>query len=331
MPDFKPTAEFLASAPAAVLLTHERPDGDAIGSVAGLAHYFQCTGRKVEIWLYMPPPERYARLLKDLVWRAVGPTAIPNSAGAPWIVCDTCALNQLTPVAEAIKARGGLDWALDHHLVRDPICKGGLLDETASATGLLVYESVVAAGWEPHATAAEALFTAICTDTGWFRFSNADERTYRAAAGLLRCGVQPAELYDRLYQNDSRARLNLIAETLAGLEVFEDGRIAVMTLTQESFRRHRANAADTENITDEAARLRGVNVVLLFVEMQDGRVRCSFRSKRDIDVNKIAQGFGGGGHARASGARVAGAMADVKKAVIAAVTEAVKTAAQDGR
>ena len=183
---------------------------------------------------------------------------------------------------------------------------------------------LLAAGWDIHATAAEALFTAICTDTGWFRFSNADARTYRAGAALIDAGAKTAELYDRLYQNDSPARLGLVAETLAGLEVYENGQVAVMTLTQESFRRTRATSNDTENLTDEAGRLRGVNVVLLFVEMHDGKVRCSFRSKRDVDMNKIAARFGGGGHARASGARIPGTLAEVKKQVLAAVGEAVR-------
>jgi phosphoesterase RecJ-like protein len=326
MANLQPTVEFLSRAPGAVLLTHERPDGDALGSVAGLAHWFQSGGRPAEIWLYAPPPERYAHLLRDLIWRVLEPGARPPQRDWPWVVADTCSYNQLTPVAEAIRARGGADWAIDHHLTRDPLYKGALIDESAAATGLLVYEIVRAAGHVPHAAAAEAIFTAICTDTGWFRFSNADARTFRAAAGLIDAGAKVAETYERLYQNDAPSRMALVAEALSGMELHENGAVAVLTLTQESFRRSGATSADTEGLTDEAGRLRGVNVVLLFVEMNDGKVRCSLRSKRDVDVNKVAARFGGGGHARASGARIPGSPAEVKPMVISAVVEALRAA-----
>lgn len=328
MPDYRPTADFLRSiAGDAVILTHERPDGDAVGSTAGLAHYLQATGRRPEICFYQQPPDRYRHLLADVPWRTLEPGAAPVDDGRPWLLVDTCTYVQINSVAGAVKTRGGVDWVIDHHLARDPMYRGALLDETASAAGLLVFESVVAAGWKPHPAAAEALFTALVTDTGWMRFSSADARTYRAATSLVACGVKPDETYERLYQNDSPARLALVCEALTSLELHAGGTVALMALTQDSFRRARATPADTENLTDEAARLRGVNVIVMLVEMDNGQVRCSLRSKRHVDVNAVAGRFGGGGHARASGARIPGTMVDVKPRMLEAILEAVATAA----
>jgi phosphoesterase RecJ-like protein len=328
--EFRSTLSFLSSVRSALLLTHERPDGDAVGSVAGLAHLLRALGKpadSVEVLLYAPPPERFAHLLDGFPVVVHEPgTPMDTRPADSWILADTCSYQQVSPVADAIRARGGVDWVIDHHLTRDPMFRGSLIDTGASATGLLAAELFAAAGITPSPAAARAMYTAIATDTGWFRHSSADARTYRAAAALVEAGARPAESFEGLFQGDSPARTRLLGEALTTLELHEGGRVACISVTQEAVRRAGAGPQDSDGFTDEPAKIRGVNVVVVFSEIGDGRIRCNFRSKRDVDVNVLAARLGGGGHARAAGARIPGPLPEVKAAVLAAVGEMVRAA-----
>jgi phosphoesterase RecJ-like protein len=191
-----------------------------------------------------------------------------------------------------------------------------LVDSSAAATGLIVLDLMKHAGWAVTERVAEALFVAIATDTGWFQFSNTDSRVYAACAELTDAGAKPTQVYERLYQNFSQGRFRLMLAMLATLELHFDGRFAVQHILLRDFERTGTTYADTENLVNECHRIGTVKASALFVELKDGRVRCSLRSRGAINVSEIAEKFDGGGHKSAAGAYLPGPLENAKQFIL---------------
>jgi phosphoesterase RecJ-like protein len=183
-----------------------------------------------------------------------------------------------------------------------------------------IYDLLKYANWPVTEKMAEALFVAVATDTGWFQFGNTNSRVYRACAELIDAGAKPAEIYDNLYQNFSQSRFKLMAAMLNTLELHFDGRYAAQHLRREDFEKTGAAFKDTENLIDECRRIGTVEVAALFVELADGRIKCSLRSRGTVDVRTIAQKFGGGGHKMAAGVHLPGPLEEVKRLIFKEVT-----------
>lgn len=309
-----------------LLVTHRRPDGDAIGSLVGLALAVRKLGLDPQAALFDPLPARFALFSDSLHWYAWDEArgVLEKDCDAV-VLLDTCALSQLEPIA-AFLARGPRILVIDHHATRDPIGVRDedlrLLDDTACATALLVAEWAQAAGIALQGQLATALFTGIATDTGWFRYSNTDGRAMRMASELVSAGVDVGELYQRIYEQEPLAKLKLVAHLLNNLELHADGRLACMYLRPEDFRKAGADPSMTDDLVNEAGRLAGTQVTLLFT--QDGdEVRVNLRSKGQLDVAELARRYGGGGHSRAAGVRLAGRWETVVPRFIADCVEAL--------
>jgi phosphoesterase RecJ-like protein len=293
-----------------LLVSHERPDGDSLGAMAAMSLVLRKRGVEPAAVLFDPLPEAYAFLgsaAKWYVWDEVRDVVAANCDGV--VILDTCALSQLEPVA-AFLAQAPRTMIIDHHATRDPIgTRDGdlrLFDDTASATSLIVAEWIRSIGLPFDEPLATALFTGIATDCGWFRFTNTDARTMRMAADLVEAGADASEIHSTLYQQEPPAKLRLIVCALNSLDLKADGKLAVMYLRRPDFEATGADSRMTENLVNEAARLGCTEATLLFIEEPDHTVRVNFRSKRELDVSMLARRFGGGGHARAAGARLRG-------------------------
>jgi phosphoesterase RecJ-like protein len=273
--------------------------------------------------LFAPFPPRYAHLEPLAQWDQWD-DALKEQVDSV-VILDTCSNAQLEPVANFLVTAPPV-LVVDHHATRDTIatraCDLRVLDETASATCLLVAELVRALGTPFDTSLATALFTGMATDTGWFAFQNTDARTLRMAAELVEAGADAPRIYRGLYQQDSVARLRLVGRMLSQLRVHADGRVAVLGLRMGDFQAAGANMSMTEDLINEAVRLAGVEAVLLFTEEPE-IVRVNFRSRDWLDVARLAQQFGGGGHVRAAGARVRGAWDDVVSHVLATTEQAL--------
>lgn len=317
-----------------VLLSHVRADGDALGSLLGLARLLRARGAAPIVAVFDEPAARYAELVRGETL-AQWDGAMPADADGV-VVLDTCSWAQLDPAAAALRTSPLPRVVVDHHATRDHLTQPGAgpvlherIDESASACALLVYEWAVAMGWSISAGAAEALFVGVATDTGWFRFSNTDARTLRAAAALLDAGVRADRWYTLMYESASIARTRLEGAMLAAAQTTDDGRVVWSTLTQAMFDQAGAARTETEDLIHGLQRIAGTVVALLFVEEPDGRVRASLRSRpphvcgHDVDVAAIAAPFGGGGHARAAGARLTCPMDDAHRRVLDAVQAAL--------
>ncbi len=310
-----------------LLISHEKPDGDALGSLAAMRAFLTRAGADATAMLFDELPGRYAfmeRLGALAVWgRDVGAADLERYDSL--VILDTCSFSQLSPLAEWIRSATIPKLAVDHHVSRDVPVDVLLVDESAAATCLVLYEWARAAGWEIDEGTAEALFIGLATDTGWFHHSNTDARALAAAAELARRGADAHRLYDEIYLRDSAGRVRLLGAALESLEMLAGERVAVMTLPAGVFSPVGATAADTEDIINEPLRIASVGVSVLLVE-QEGVIRVSLRSKpprgageADVDVAAIAQALGGGGHRRAAGVRVGGSLAEARRRVVEAV------------
>lgn len=315
---FQQAASMLRSWHHPLVVTHARPDGDALGSVLALRSLLRALGSNPLCLLFDPVPAPYASLTEGdplpVFGQDVGEDGLRGVDGV--VILDTCAYAQLTPLADWLRAASVPIIAVDHHVTRDVPGDAHLIDTTAAAAALIVYDWARVMDWPLDSAAQEALFLGIATDTGWFAFGNSDARALEAAAALVRGGVRPHELYIRVYQSERVPKVHLLGAALETLELLDDGRVAVMQLTRAAFERFGAQPSDTEGIINEPLRIGSVDVSVLFVEGAEGVIRTSFRSKRDADVAAIAASFGGGGHVNAAGARIDGKLSTVRKRVL---------------
>jgi len=296
----------ISAAARLLVVTHARPDGDALGSLAALCGAARAAGKQTATLVPGDVPERYDFLLAgDRPAPAERFAELANWADAV-IIVDTCALAQLDGLDDQLAAAREKIVVIDHHATTDDIGALRWLDTSAAAAGVMVGELLDALGWPVDLKTAEALMTAMTTDTGWFHYSNTDGRCLRAAARLFDAGVEGDKLYRRLFQADRPERMMLLSRALVSLELPAAGSIATMKLRLADFAETGARQDETENIVNEPMRMGRVKVSMLLVQTPDDGGRCvrvSLRSRGGVDVAAIARRFGGGGHVRAAGLR----------------------------
>jgi len=323
---YQQALELIDRATNVLITTHTKPDGDACGCVAVLSEALRARGKTVQPVLLSTAPDWYRFLFdEELPVLAAEPQVDELIAGALGdfdliVIADTNSYSQLPRFERYLRQTAAPVLVIDHHATSDGLGQVQLVDTTAAAAGLVTYEFLHHAGWPITEKMAEALFVAIATDTGWFQFNNTDSRTYRRSAELIDLGVEPAQVYDKLYHNFSYPRFKLMLAMLERLELHFDGRYAVQHLLQEDFARAGATYQDTENLINECHRIGSVIVSSLLVELQDGRVRCSLRSRGAVDVSEIATRYGGGGHKMAAGTFLPGPIAHAKQLILDEVT-----------
>jgi phosphoesterase RecJ-like protein len=239
------------------------------------------------------------------------------------IALDTATRDRLGTPLQAIKQADC--WInIDHHVSNPSYGDLNYLDLTAPATGQIVFELIQQQQYPLNLEIAEALFVAISTDTGSFRYRNTSAPTFEAVAELVRQGVDVARISHFLYESQPKRRVLLLHELLHNAHFYARDRIATMALTLEKKRQLGIQPADTDGLIDIVRSIDTVIVAILFEELEDNRVRVSMRSKNtDIDVNKICGEFGGGGHPLAAGARIRGSLEDVEKLVANRVSDEI--------
>jgi phosphoesterase RecJ-like protein len=304
------------------IITHTRPDGDAIGALVGVRHVLKQFVEDVTAVVFDPVTPRYEFLVADdqpTMWAESVKAQADGIDGV--VVVDTCAASQLEPIVEVL---GRLDLPVlvfDHHQSQDLDATLKLIDVDASATSLMIAEWALANDAELDKAASVALFAGIAADTGWFRFSNADWRTYVVAAQLIERGVRPVEIYHRLYCSDRPQRLALLGRMLSGLEFHDGGRCAIGQITRDMIEACGAAPGDMEELSTDIGRIGSVTCWAVLTEMPDGRVRINLRSKGVVDMARVAETFGGGGHPRAAGARFQGTLQEAKTQVLSRILD----------
>ncbi|MHC4728731.1 MAG: DHH family phosphoesterase [Planctomycetota bacterium] len=329
--DFKKAVDLINSSGNILITAHTKPDGDACGCIVALSNVLQNMGKKTRELMLSSMPEWYDFLFSEKVPvldEDIDLNQLTDGSFGDFdlvIIVDTNSLSQLPKFDQYLNQVDMPVLIFDHHATADGLGNVELVDTSAAATGLIVYDLLKYADWHITETVAEALFVTVATDTGWFQFSNTDSRVHRVCSELIDAGAKPIEIYHNLYQNFSYSRFKLTVAMLSTVQLHLDGRFAIQHISLQDFKDTGATQKDTENLINECRRISTVETAALLVELNDGRIRCSLRSTGGIDVSEIAAKFGGGGHKMAAGTFLSGPLEQAKKTVLDEVTEKIKS------
>jgi bifunctional oligoribonuclease and PAP phosphatase NrnA len=317
---FAPIGDVLLSAGTVAILTHVRPDGDAIGSELAMALALQKLGKTVFAWNEDGLPESFAFLTgSELI------TKPPDNPVDVDIVLalDTAARDRLGTGIKAVRAYKTLV-NVDHHTSNPRYGDLNYIDVQAPATGQIIYELLQDQKLPFSREIADALFVAISTDTGSFRYQNTTARTFEIAGKLVEAGVDLATISNRVYESYPKRRILLLGELLNQATFHANDRLATFSLTEATKARLAIDPADVDGLIDVIRSVDTVVVAIFFEELADDRVRISVRSKDlRIDANRICSTWGGGGHQLAAGARIRGTLEEVRTKVISYVSDEV--------
>jgi phosphoesterase RecJ-like protein len=320
----------LRQAKRVAIFTHLRPDADALGSQAAAACLLRHLGaEKIFLMEFAEVPRQYRFLQQNVPGDvALWESEWAGSAGGlvdTVLVVDTCTYGQLEPAQNYLRGEHDKVVVLDHHVSREPLGRPEHLyaDTRAAACVELLWQLATLADMPMTPQLALPLMAGLVGDTGWFRFDSVTARTHEMAAALAP-HINPAQLYERLMQNETKPKLLLMQRALDSLRWANDDRFACMLLRHADFHETGASQSQTEYLVDMPMQVNTVDVVALMTEMSDGRVRASLRSKRHVDVNRICNQFDGGGHAKAAGCRLDGPLDAAYARLAAAVTAALK-------
>ncbi len=317
-------ARELRAGRSAALSTHINADGDGCGSETALARMLAQMGMTTTIVNPTPWPVMYDFLRADDITIAdAGPAGIAALRAADVvIVLDISDVRRLGKLADVVRAIKAPKLVIDHHVpTDDPPSEEIFSDTTACATGELVFDFAQVLGLDITPEIANSLYVALVTDTGGFRFSNTTPRCHAVAAQLLAAGVDPEDMYQRIYASMPVGRLTLLREALATLEVDPAYGLTWISVPNGALEQHGVRSEDLDGIAENARSIAGTRMAIFFRDLGHDRVKISFRTSRGVDANEFARKFGGGGHVKASGAVIEGSLADVQKRVIAAARE----------
>lgn len=288
-----------------LLTTHVRPDGDALGSELGMADLLIQKGKEVEILNASPTPPRYWFMdpgdpprVKFLQMGVSAPPWEPDLI----VILDTGTWSQLAELGPYIKQSAAPKVVIDHHVSQDELGALRLVDTSAAACGMLVYEAFHQLHGELTPASAAALFVAIAMDTGWMRHSNCSTEVFAALGDLLHHGAQPSQLYRQLFECNRVERLKLLGIMLERIKLIADGKLAYSHVLWQDIIDVGAHPMETEDLINFPMSLEGAEGALIFIGQSEGGTKVSFRSQGKLDCSELASRFGGGGHRAAAGA-----------------------------
>ena len=302
---------------------HVRPDGDCIGSQLGLTLALINAGKNVTCWNQDPMPAKLAFLdPKKLVQ--------PPEKGRQFdcvIATDCASFERLGTAGECINDRK-LFINIDHHASNTRYAEINWIAAREPSTGELIFRLLKAANWPLTPAISDCLFTAISTDTGSFQYPTTRPATYHVAAELVKRGANLAEICDEVYQSYPLARVRLLRHVYNKFRLTHDNQIAYFWLKKADYTRTGSDPSDSEGLIDHIRAIEPVVIACVFEEIEPELTRISLRSKSPkVDVNKIAQLFGGGGHSAAAGARIQGTPLSTQRKVVATLKKALNGAA----
>lgn len=299
-----------------VVMSHVRPDGDALGCQIAMALCLRQLGKKVEVWNQDGMLDKYRFLpCSDLVST---PSDEPRDFDVA-IALDTAAQDRVGTCLQAI--RSAKLWInIDHHVSNNRYGDLAYIDPTAPATGQILYELVRDQDLPLTYEMADNLFVAISTDTGSFQYPATTARSFEIGADLIRAGVDVGALSQKTYESYPFRRVQLLRALLNVLKLSCGNRVASFSLTQKMSTELGVLPEDNEGLIDTIRAIDGVIAAVFFEELEDGKVRVSMRSKDPrVDACKVCAQFGGGGHTLAAGARIKAPLADAEEKVLHAI------------
>lgn len=306
-----------------VIVSHFRPDGDAIGSTLALGLALQAMGKRVHMWNEDPVPARFAFLHGADRIEPV-PAALPE--GVDTFICvDTGDLKRIGESAMALFSQAALTLNIDHHETNTHYATHNLVEGEAAACGCVLYKLLRELGAPLTRPIAEALYSAISTDTGSFQYSSTTAEVMHMAAELIAAGVDVGDINRRLYQEAPMSAFIMQREVLNHMQTAEHGAVVHYSMPAGKKTELGVDMEDTKDLVDIIRVLKGAQVALIFEDLENGLIRISLRSKNPrINVAELARLFGGGGHAMAAGIRMRGELADCREKVLQSICAAVR-------
>jgi phosphoesterase RecJ-like protein len=332
-------ADRVRSASRIALVTHAKPDGDAVGSLLAFKRAQPADDPTVtDIFLMGPIEGPLHLIINDTPYFQVE-THPPGDDYDLIIIADTGTYRQLEPLVDWLKRHRERVICIDHHANGDDgVAPLRIVDPSAPAAALLMVRLIDELGWTitgGHHSVAEAAYTGLATDTGWFRYENAQAPAFALAARLLEIGVDKSRLYQLIEETYPPERLALEVRALSSLRYAADGSVAIQTLTAKDLEETGCGVELLTGVVNLPMITRQVRVSVLLTETSPGETKMSFRAKPSLDdapftdVNALAQQFGGGGHIHASGARVDCSIAEVVQRLVDIVESRIPAPASE--
>lgn len=298
-----------------LITSHINPEGDALGSELALALTLEKIGKSVEIWNRDPVPEIYKFLpYSEKIYHGEK----INRRYEVLILVD-CGNMDRTGWVDKNNLPANSVFVIDHHLTESPLKDNGWIEPDASSTGEMIYNLVISLGIEIDLNIAVNIYTAIMTDTGSFRYSSATPDAFRIAGILVEKGVNPSKINREVYESSPFRKIRLLGYALRTIGRNQNGKVAWMTINKRMFKLANARAEDTEEFVNNLRSVKGVEIAILFRQKGLKTFKVSFRSRGKVDVAKIAETFGGGGHRNAAGCELKGNLTEIKKKVVGMV------------
>jgi phosphoesterase RecJ-like protein len=299
------------------ITSHVRPDGDGLGSSLGLYWLLRALGKDPEVVMRDPVPHAYLKLPGAEEVRVT--PAIDRQYDAVFIIeCSDIERPGLEGLDKQVVVN------IDHHATTSLFGQINWIDATASAVGEMIYNLCKAIGVRPTKEIAECVYTALLTDTGSFHYSNTSERTFKVASELVRAGVKPAKISQAVFSNYPWSKLNLLSRVLSTARQDPTGRVASMHQTMEMQLESNASEEDSDGFVSYPMTCGDIEAVAFLKETAPGIYRTSLRSKGEVNVARIAERFGGGGHRNAAGCTVTGDLCEAKRVLMEMLLEAIE-------
>ena len=295
-----------------LIISHQSPDGDTVGSAAALFYALTAGGKRCRFLCADPIPKKFSFMTKQMEDAQEG----VSFAGKPYIVAVDVADAKLMGAALE-EYKGKVDLCLDHHISNTGYAAYLCLDEGAAAAAEVVYDVLLQMGCLIDGLMASCLYTAIATDTGCFRYESTTARTHLIASELIRLGAQSSEINQRMFETKSKGRVEIERQVFDRLEYCFDGRCAIISITQEMIRQAGVSEDELEGLASLPRQIEGVQcgVTMRQTKAEDG-YKISVRTTKEIDASRICQALGGGGHIRASGCTVKGDLQAVQRQIM---------------
>lgn len=310
--NLKQAARMITESDRVLVLSHVRPDGDAIGSMLAVAEMLRLLGKQSVLVNESPIPGKFHFLPGALSIRQ--PQDCEEFPPFSCVIAVDAADRERLGSAQQLLNGSQQVINIDHHPTNDHFGTINIVVPEAAATCEILYDLVEALELPWNHTLATCIYTGLLTDTGGFRYGNTTPQVLRRAANLLDHGVEGHKIADRVLESVTEQQLTLLRKALSTLSFSHQGQVAWMWL-----RNCTTGDADIEGIVNYARKVEGVEVGILFREIDDQTIRVSLRSRNWVDVGKLAQSFGGGGHARAAGCTIIGDSNQVEQRVLGAI------------
>src|SRR5713226_7600249 len=301
------------------ITSHLRPDGDSLGSSLGLCWLLRSLEKDVEVIMRDPVPHAYQQLPGAREVRVT--PAIDRPYNAVFVIeCSDIDRPGLVDLEKQIVVN------IDHHSTTALFGTINWIDPTASAVGEMIYNLCKATGVRVTKEIAEGIYTALLTDTGSFHYSNTTERTFKIASELVRTGVRPARIAEAIFGSYQWPKIELLSQVLATAQRDDTGHVAWMRQTLQMQEQTKACDEDADGFVNYPLAVGEVEAAALFKECSPGVYRTSLRSKGNVNVAKVAERFGGGGHRNAAGCTLQGSWDEVEQQVVPLLQDAVRRA-----